>query len=102
MEDLQESARKLRIWSAFVTGCTYGIFLTIGTAWSECVKEVVITVLPITDHALAQSFVYACSATVICILVLILLVRCDVCVNRVPKMKMRLSKQIKISSLRQR
>ena len=83
MDDLQKSARQLRIWSAFLTGCTYGIFLTIGTAWSELVKNVIITLIPNNEDELMQSLVYAASASLVSILILILLVRCDACVERI-------------------
>jgi hypothetical protein len=83
MDELKTSARQMRIWSAFLTGCTYGIFLTIGTAWSEFVKEVITTILPENEDTLTQSLIYALSASFVSIVILVALVRCDACVDRV-------------------
>ena len=83
MEDFRDSARKNNIVSTLVIGGTFGIFLTFGHAWSDFLKEAIISLVPNHENELMQSFIYALSATFFCLFILFILVRFDIYMNRI-------------------
>tara|TARA_B110000008_G_C16964572_1_gene561425 strand:+ start:1653 stop:2036 length:384 start_codon:yes stop_codon:yes gene_type:complete len=82
MEEFQENARKYKIASTFVVGGTFGIFLTLGNAWSDFLKESIIALVPDHEHPVIHALIYALSASVFCLLALFILIRTDIYFNR--------------------
>lgn len=70
MEDFRNSAINNKFGTTLVIGGTFGVFLTLGHAWSDFLKEAIISLLPENEQLVIQSFIYAISASVVCIFVL--------------------------------
>tara|TARA_B100000482_G_C12572757_1_gene284653 strand:- start:438 stop:851 length:414 start_codon:yes stop_codon:yes gene_type:complete len=83
MEDFRESARKSNIVSTLVIGGTFGIFLTFGNAWSDFLKEAIVSFMPNHDNEVVQSLIYALSSSFFCVLILFLLIRFDIYMSRI-------------------
>jgi len=83
MEDFQASARKNNVVSTVVIGGTFGIFLTFGHAWSDFLKEGIVSLLPNHEDVVIQSLIYAISASFFCVVLLFLLIRFDIYMSRI-------------------
>jgi hypothetical protein len=77
MEDFRNSALNNKFGTTLVIGGTFGVFLTLGYAWSDFLKEAIVSLLPENDQLVLQSFIYAMSASVVCIFVLFCVVKFD-------------------------
>ena len=77
MEDFRNSALNNKFGTTLVIGGTFGVFLTLGNAWSDFLKEAIISLLPENDHLVLQLLIYAMSASVVCIFVLFCIVKFD-------------------------
>jgi hypothetical protein len=77
MEDFKNSAINNDFASTIVIGGIFGIFLTLGNAWSDFLKEAIVSLLPPTEELVLQYFIYASSASVICTIILVCIVKFD-------------------------
>ena len=77
MDVFQLSAQEMRMRSTLVIGATFGIFLTIGDAWSKFLESVVIAIVPNHDNNVLRELLYATFASAVCLLLLFLLVKVD-------------------------
>ena len=83
MEDFRDSARKSNVVSTVVVGGTFGIFLTFGHAWSDFLKEAIVSLVPNHENEIMQSLIYALSASFFCIFLLFILIRFDIYMSRI-------------------
>lgn len=83
MEDFRASVSDFKPATTFAIGSTFGIFLTLGNAWAEFLKEAVAYLLPQDEtDSLLDALVYALAASVVCIIILFGIVYCETLVNR--------------------
>lgn len=79
MDDFRSQGRKLHVASMFVTGGVFGLFLTMSQAWSNFLRDAILSLLPDNEDVVFSQFVYALSATFICTFLAVILVRIDIC-----------------------
>ena len=93
MEDFQQHARHFNLKNTFLTGATFGIFLTFGNAWSTFLQTLIMSSVPSTNRTgtVLVSLTYAAAASLICLALLIVLVKLDMYVSG---MQQRLQTQI--------
>ena len=77
MEDFRNSAINNNFGTTFIIGGTFGIFLTLGNAWSDFLKEAIVSFLPENDQTVLNAFIYAMSASIVCIFVIFCIVKFD-------------------------
>lgn len=78
MEEFRSAGQKMQFTSTVVVGATFGVFLTLGQAWSEFLKEAIFAAIPQEfDNDVLNSFIYASSATLLCLFTLVCLIKCE-------------------------
>lgn len=93
MDDFTASAHQMRVGSLLLVGATFGIFLTIGNAWSAFLQAAVYQIMPNDDDdAVVQydvnvmrELLYASLATFVCVVALLILVKIDHVLRGAPK-----------------
>jgi cadmium resistance protein CadD (predicted permease) len=81
MDALQKAAQENDLSTIITTGAVYGIFLVFGEAWSEFLKIAIISMAPTHDDQVFASFIHAISASGLCILVLVFIVKIHSCMK---------------------
>ncbi len=105
MDKFKQSAENLSIINTLSIGATFGIFLTLGRAWSEFIQTVVTAILPKNDGegTVINATVYAISTSIICLLSICLLVKCEMYCRKLSFKKtignINLNKKIHINTI---
>lgn len=92
MDEFASSARQLRMRNVLYIGATFGIFLTIGNAWSMFLQAAVFRIMPsetpvvingvtMDDINLLRELLFAALCTLICVLLLCCLVKTNQCMD---------------------
>ena len=90
MDDFQANARKMRLQSSLVVGATFGIFLTLGQAWSDFIMAIVVAIVPSHNDVVVRETYHALATSVFCTILLIALVKLDMCMTAT---RMRVERQ---------
>jgi hypothetical protein len=77
METFDGQLRQNRFYSTMVTGATFGIFLSIGNAWSSFLEEVAKAVTPGSNNVLVEQFVFAVTNSMVNIIIIACLIKID-------------------------
>ena len=87
MDGFTTSAQKMRVRSTLFIGATFGIFLTIGEAWSTFLEAAVRAIMPEhdEDNDVVRELLYAVLASFTCLLLLLGLVKIDMYLTRAGK-----------------
>ena len=85
MDTFHQNARELKVREAFVVGAIYGIWLTIGTAWSQFIDALVFVVVPDNEDIVLREFIHVCIASLMGLGILALIVKCNMCVTQVTR-----------------
>tara|TARA_B100000945_G_C20340756_1_gene577224 strand:+ start:813 stop:1193 length:381 start_codon:yes stop_codon:yes gene_type:complete len=88
MEDFHQAAKKNDVSHTLVIGGTFGIFLTFGNAWSDFLKEVIISAIPNHDNPVLNALIFALSASGLGILILFLLIKFDIYMSKIKTPKL--------------
>lgn len=67
----------MQLGSTLVIGATFGIFLTIGAAWSEVFETVVATIVPHQGQDVLRGLLYASLCSVVGVIILVVVIRID-------------------------
>ena len=81
MDRFQTTARRGQLHATLVTGATFGIFLTLGNAWSVFLQTAIQAWMP-AHLGVVTELVYALVATVVCVCLVLFLVRMEECIER--------------------
>ena len=92
MDEFAVSARQLRMRNVLYVGATFGIFLTIGNAWSSFLQAAVFRIMPsdspmtingvVMDEVnIFRELMFAALCTFICVLLLCCLVKTNQCMD---------------------
>ena len=75
MDRLHNAATNNDISTIIMTGAVYGIFLVFGESWSEFLRISILSMSPSHENDVLAAFIYALSASVFCLIVLMLVVK---------------------------
>ena len=81
MDEFQTSAKQMRMRQTLIVGATFGIFLTIGNAWSVFLETAVTSFVPDSEDEVLRQFIYATMASSVCLGLLFLIIKCNKYVN---------------------
>ena len=85
MDAFHQNARELKVREALVVGAIYGIWLTIGTAWSQFIDALVLVVVPDNEDIVLREFIHVCIASLLGLGILALIIKCNMCVTQVTR-----------------
>lgn len=73
------AARDMQLWSAAISGAMFGVFLTLGEAWTQLLETIITVSIPddAGEHTVLTSVVYALASTLLCTIAIILIVFTD-------------------------
>ena len=82
MDAFAQSAQDGRMRQTLVIGATFGIFLTMGNAWSAFLEAAVRAIMPVradeTEGSIAiRELLFASLASFICLTLLVTIIKCD-------------------------
>lgn len=82
MDAFAQSAQNGRMRQTLVIGATFGIFLTVGNAWSAFLEAAVRAIMPVrsdeTEGSVAvRELLFASLASFICLFLLVTIIKCD-------------------------
>lgn len=97
MDEFTSSARQLRMRNVLYVGATFGIFLTIGNAWSMFLQAAAFKIMPsespvtingviMDDINIFRELLFAALATFVCAILLCCLVKTNQCMDSTERM----------------
>ena len=83
MDDFKSQGKDFKITAMIITGGIFGIFLTVGQAWSFFLEEAILSILPENENIVFKQFLNAVSTSAIGVILGILLIRIDTCCGQI-------------------
>ena len=79
MNAFADAAQDMHLWSAAISGAMFGVFLTLGEAWTQLLDTTITVSIPddAGGHVVLASVVYALASTALCTLALFAIVSID-------------------------